>query len=395
MIISYIHKSSKDIVMKHTLKFNIYSIVAALVAIGTFTSCEKEKTINSNISTVKELYYPEVGKYFKLQPATSAVVNFEWSAARAEDGSLVMYEVAFDTVGGDFQRPIYTVASNGNGVQNSLSLSHKVLNSIASKAGIQPSTSGSLQWTVIASKGLNEKRADSSRVIVIERPAGFTEIPANVFVTGAASEGGADLAKATPMKLGADGVFEVFTKLKDGAFFFADRNSGTPVTYSIQGTRMQEGGENQQTGEKLYRIRLDFANAAAEMIEITDAGVFASAYNRSIGKLTYAGNGTWEAKNVPIAYFDFGSWKDDRFKFQFLTADAGGTAGTMYYGSVNQSNSTPPDANTPAAYYRVVPVDNSQWDYTYKYPAGSDGKTGDFTLKLGAKEDYSYQLTVH
>jgi hypothetical protein len=365
------------------------------MAIGAFASCEKEETLNSNISEVKELYYPEVGKYIKLQPATSAVVNFEWSAARAEDGSLVMYEVAFDTLGGDFTKPIYTVTSNSNGVQNSLSLSHKVLNSIASKAGIQPSTSGSLTWTVIASKGLNEKRADTSGMIVVERPSGFTEIPSNVYITGDATEGGADLSKAQPMKTGADGVFEIFTRLKPGSYHFVDRNSGTPVTYSIQGTRLQENGENQQSGEKIYRIRLDFANAAAEMIEITDAGIFASAYNKVIGKLNYTGNGIWAAENVAIAYYDFGSWKDDRFKFQLTTADAGGTTTVIYYGSTNQSNSTPPDANTPAAYYRVVPVDNSQWDFTYKYPAGADGKTGDFTLKLGAKEDYSYQLTVH
>ncbi|MET6998247.1 SusE domain-containing protein [Chitinophaga defluvii] len=381
--------------MIRTFNFRIYSIIAAMVAVVTFASCEKDKTINSNISTVKELYYPEMGKYYKLQPATSAVVNFEWSAARAEDGSLVMYEVAFDTVGGDFRRPIYTVASNGNGVQNSLALSHKVLNSIASKANIQPSTSGSLQWTVIASKGLNEKRADSSRVIVIERPAGFTEIPANVFITGEATEGGTDLADAVAMKLGADGVFEIFTRLKDGAYSFVDRNSGTPVTYSIQGTRLQEGGEGRQAGEKIYRIRLDFANAAAEMIEITDAGVFASAYNKVIGKLSYTGNGTWSAQNVPITYFDFGSWKDDRFKFEFTIVDAGGTTSTIKYGSVNQVNSTPPDANTPAAYYQVVPVDNSQWDYTYKYATGSDGKSGNFILQLNAAEDYSYKLTVH
>lgn len=381
--------------MTHTFSAKIYSLVAAVMAIGAFASCEKEKTINSNISDVKELYYPEVGKYIKLQPATSAVVNFEWSTARAEDGSLVMYEVAFDTLGGDFSKPVYTVASNSNGVQNSLSLSHKVLNSIASKAGIQPSTSGSLKWTVIASKGLNEKPADTSRTIVLERPSGFTEIPSNVYITGDASEGGADLSKAQPMKTGADGVFEIFTRLKTGSYHFVDRNSGTPVIYSIQGTRLQENGENQQAGEKIYRIRLDFANAAAEMIEITDAGIFASAYNKVVGKLTYTGNGIWAAQNVPIAYYDFGSWKDDRFKFQLTTADAGGTVNTIYYGSTNQSNSTPPDANTPAAYYRIVPVDNSQWDFTYKYPAGADGKAGDITLKLGAKEDYSYQLTVH
>lgn len=380
--------------MTRTFNIRIYSMLAAVVAIGAFASCEKDKTINTNISTVKELYYPEIGKYYKLQPATSAVVNFEWSQAKAEDGSLVMYEVAFDTVGGDFQRPIYTVASNGNGVQNALSLSHKVLNTIANKAGIQPSTAGSLQWTVIASKGLNEKRADSSRMIVLERPAGFTELPANVFITGAATEGGADLSKAKALKQGADGVYEIFTRLKSGAFHFVDRNSGTPVTYSLQGNRLQEGGENQQAAEKIYRIRLDFANAAAEMTEITGAGIFASAYNKVVGQLNYTGDGTWAAQGIDIQYFDFGSWKDDRFKFQFTIADAGGTPGTMYYGSVNSVNSTPPDANTPAAYYKLVPVDNSQWDYTFKYAAGSDGKKGNFTVQLNAQADYSYKLTV-
>lgn len=381
--------------MIRSLSFHISCMLAAVLAIGGFSSCEKENSINSNISTVKELYYPEVGKYLKLQPATSAVVNFEWSAARAEDGSLVMYEVAFDTLGGDFQRPIYTMASNSNGVQNALALSHKVLNSIASKAGIQPSGTGTLQWTVIASKGLNAKRADSTRTIVVERPSGFTEIPSNVFITGTASEGGDDIAQAQAMKMGADGVFEIFTQLKAGSFTFVDRNSGTPVTYSINGTRLQEGGENQQTSEKIYRIRLDFANAAAEMTEITEVGLFASAYNKTVGKLAYTGNGTWALENMPIAYYDFGSWKDDRFKFQFLTADAGGTAGVMYYGSVNASNSTPPDANTPEAYYKLVQVDNSQWDFTYKYPGGSDGKSADVKLQMNAAKDYAYELIVH
>jgi len=377
-----------------TRTINLYILFPALLAMALLQACSKDDTINTNISEVKDLYYPETNKYIKLQPSTNAVVNFEWSQAKAEDGSLVMYEVAFDTVGGDFSHPIYSLASNGNGVQNTLALSHKTLNAIANRAGIQPATAGSLQWTVIASKGLNARRADSARVIVVERPAGFTELPVSVYITGEATEGGADLAAAKPMKLNSDGTFEIFTRLKNGAYHFTDRNSGSPVTYSLQGTRIQEEGENNHTGDKIYRIRLDFANAVAEMTEITDAGVYAAAYDKVIGKLDYTGDGVWTAHDVAIAYYDFGTWKDDRFKFRFSTIDAGGVEGAAFYGSVNKDNSTPPDANTPEAYYKLVPVSNSQWDFTFKYPAGADGKKGDFTVTLNAKADYSYRLTV-
>ncbi|GAA0558895.1 SusE domain-containing protein [Chitinophaga japonensis] len=377
-----------------TRKFNVYILFHLLLAIALLPACEKDDTINTNISGVKDLYYPETNKYIKLQPATNAVVSFEWSQARAEDGSLVMYEVVFDTAGGDFSHPIYSVASNGNGVENVLALSHKTLNTIAGKAGIQPSTAGTLQWTVVASKGLNELRADSSREIVVERPAGFTELPVSVYITGDATEGGADLAQAKPMKLNSDGTFEIFTRLKDGSYHFADRNTGTPVTYSLQGTRVQEGGENQHSGDQVYRIRLDFANAVAEVTAITEVGIYAAAYNAVIGTLDYAGDGVWTGQDIAIAYYDFGSWKDDRFKFRFATTDASGTADAVFYGSVNQDNPAPPDANTPEAYFKLVPVDNSQWNFTFKYPAGADGKKGNFTVTMNAGADYSYELTV-
>ncbi len=51
--------------MIRTFNLRIYSMLAALLAVGAFASCEKDKTINSNISTVKELYYPEVGRYYQ------------------------------------------------------------------------------------------------------------------------------------------------------------------------------------------------------------------------------------------------------------------------------------------------------------------------------------------
>ena len=82
----------------------------------------------------------------------------------------------------------------------------------------------------------------------MERPNGFAEIPVDVFLTGDATEVGADLSKAIRMKMITSGVFELYTSLKDGKFHFTDRNTGTPATYSLEGTVLKEGGESTHTG---------------------------------------------------------------------------------------------------------------------------------------------------
>ncbi|HJT75420.1 MAG TPA: SusE domain-containing protein, partial [Chitinophaga sp.] len=185
-------------------------VISGLLLAG----CQKDNELNTNLKAVSRLTAPVDDKYIKLQPATSASVSFEWDQARAEDGSLVLYEVVFDKADGDFSDPLTTIASDGGGVQNKLTLSHKDLNSIAGKAGIAALATGKLKWTVNASKGYNILRAEESRIIEVERPNGFAEIPVDVYLTGEATESGTDLSKAIKMKSTAAGVFEIYTSLK-------------------------------------------------------------------------------------------------------------------------------------------------------------------------------------
>src|SRR6476660_7974575 len=132
--------------MKYSI-FKLSSLFALLLAFS-FGGCKKdERAINMNISGVTTLYAPADNLHVKLEPATSASVVFEWDQAKAEDGSLVMYEVAFDKANGDFSTPVYKMSSDGNGVQNKLTLSHKDLNRIANFAGIQSLETGKLKWT--------------------------------------------------------------------------------------------------------------------------------------------------------------------------------------------------------------------------------------------------------
>ena len=382
--------------------FNQTIAILLLVSIAILPSCKKDLELNTNIGTVKTLYAPDDAKSIKLQPATSAALLFEWESAKAEDGTLVQYEVVFDKEGGDFSNPIFKKVSDGNGVQTTLTMSHKELNKIANLAGIGSLETGILKWTIFSFKGQNSKKADQARAISVERPAGFSEIPADVYITGSATEAGANLSDAIKMTATANGVFEVFTKLKAGTYHFVDKKSGTPNSFSIQGTAIKEGGENTQANEKIYRIRLDFNNAANEVTEITKVGLYMPAgwANNNvyiIGNLNYKGNGTWEVLNLPIKFLNPG-WPEERYKFQFDTKDADGVAGSEFYGSINVENSNrPDDPNTPLSYFKLMPQPANapyiDWSYTYKFASALDGKNCDVRLFLNSDVEFYYHET--
>ena len=93
------------------------------IATALLFSCKKDDySLNTTLQPVAKLTAPLDNKYIKLQPTTSATVSFEWDQARAEDGSLVLYEVAFDKEDGDFSAPVAKFAADGGGVQNKLTL---------------------------------------------------------------------------------------------------------------------------------------------------------------------------------------------------------------------------------------------------------------------------------
>src|SRR6187549_514707 len=163
----------------HTMKKNIFSWCLLMMAASVFiTACDDDDdSINTTISPVKSLFAPADNLFVKLAPTTEASVVFEWEQSKAEDGTLVLYEVAFDKESGDFSSPVYKLVSDSKGLENSLTLSHKDLNKIANFAGIPSLGTGKLKWTVLASKGINVIQAEAARNIEVERPAGFAEIP--------------------------------------------------------------------------------------------------------------------------------------------------------------------------------------------------------------------------
>ncbi|WP_121353532.1 SusE domain-containing protein [Flavisolibacter nicotianae] len=380
--------------MKYSI-FNLSSLFVLLVAF-TFGSCKKdERAINMNITEVSTLYAPTDNLHVKLEPATSASVVFEWDQAKAEDGSLVMYEVAFDKVNGDFTAPVYKMSSDGNGVQNKLTLSHKDLNRIANFAGIQSLETGKLRWTVLASKGTNVKKATVSRIIEVERPAGFAEIPTEVYLTGSGTEAGATLGSAIKMKSTGPGVFEIYTQLKPGTYGFVNKTTGTPTSYTIQGAFLKIGdaAATPVTTPTVYRIELDFNNAAVKLTEITKVGYWFAPRNALEAELTYAGNGVFKAENVPVQFKQESWGRDERYKFRMTLKAADGTTFQEDWGSVNRDNSRP-TATTPAAWYNVFKQNVNQWDYTFKFPTEADMKNVDLILNFKPDAAYNHQVVI-
>lgn len=361
-----------------------------------FIGCKKsERDINMNITEVATFYAPTDNLYVKLEPATAASVGFEWDKAYAEDGSLVMYEVAFDKESGDFTAPVYKISSDGNGIQNKLTLSHKDLNRIANFAGIKSLETGKLKWTVLASKGTNVKKSAQVRTIEVERPAGFAEIPTEVYITGDATEAGTAIGSAIKLKQTSPGVFEIITSLKPGTFNFVNKIDGTPTSYQVQGTFLKEGPAvaSPATGTQVYRMELDFNNAAVKFTEILSLGYWFAPTNSLNATLNYVGNSTFVAENVPITFKQESWGRDERYKFRMTLKNADGTEFKEDWGSVNRDNSRP-SASTPAAWYNVFKQNVNQWDYTFKFNGDVDMKTVDMKVYFKPDAAYTHEIVI-
>ena len=378
------------------MKTIFYSLLAGLVAVLAVSGCKKDKTLgHTQVSAVSTLFAPENNKFIKIASGASGAVSFEWQQAQAEDNGLVLYEVAFDKEGGDFSKPLYSVPSDGNGLYNKLTLTFSDLNKIANSAGVKPQESGKVIWTVMSSKGINVKKSSQVRTIEIQRPAGFTDIPTEVFLTGSATEGGEDLSQAVKMKQTAPGKFEVYTSLKAGTYHFADRNTGTPSIYSYDGTKLTQDGNTTFAGaNKVEKIEVDFNVATVKTTEVLSVGLWFAADNKIWFDLPYKSNGKWEIDGASIVFHQESWGRDERYKFRFTFKDDAGATTTQFFGSTNSDNNRP-DANTPPSFYYMVPVNNSQYDYCFKFVGAADNKTADIIVDFsGTAAAYTHSVTV-
>jgi hypothetical protein len=371
------------------LKTNFVLLGLFFVAL---TSCKKdEKELNENISSNGTLMAPQNQQSIKLTPSVAtASQQFTWSAASPEDGGVILYEVAFVKEGGDFNNPAFKVVSDGNGLQPQLTISHKDLTKVAASCGITASSKGNVSWTVIASKASNRKPMQESRMLQLERPAGFAEVPAEVYLTGSATEGGDDLTKAVKMKKLEEGVFEVYTSLKPGTYQLVDKTSQAGRKFFTEGTSVKEGTTAMTVtgGTKVYYLKYDFNVAAViDVVEVQSMGLYMSAYGNEIGQLAYTSNGIWQSGVIPVEFFQFSWGRDERYKFAIHTA-----SGIRYFGSSNVNNVSP--VGQGASYFYLNAVTNDQWNNTYKFNPSADKKNVRVLVNLSASGPYTHSVTT-
>ena len=367
-----------------------------------FAGCKKtERDINLNVSAVQGLFAPADGKYIKLKPAANLIETFEWDQAKAEDGSLVLYEVAFDQENGDFSSPFYTVVSDNRGVNNKLTLSHGELSRIASLGGSAFFQRKKFRWTVLSSKGTTVKKAAVSRIIDLERPGGFAVLPGTLYITGTATEGGATLANALKMMQVAPGVFEIFSKLKAGTYQFVDGLTGTPNKYyTFNDAGINAIGVNGTTTfsgpDKLQRIILDFNNINAKSADIISIQMWYCMAGAFKTTLNYTTNGEWRSSGyvadwIPQGWAPLG---EERYKYKMVYNDGTGNKDlwiNSFFGDPAGQSVYP---STPE--YRKVNLDKNDgsgfdWSWKMVMTAVPIGSTVDFFVTLRGSDPFYTQ----
>jgi hypothetical protein len=371
----------------------IFSFVVLAFLLG---ACKKDsRSIDLNLTAVTALYTPLDSQYIKLNPAANLSQTFTWQQARAEDGSLVLYEVAFDQAGGDFSKPFYSVVSDGKGVQNTLTLSHGDLNKIASLGGADFFQRKKFIWTVFSSKGTNVVKAKVFRAIDLERPAGFAVLPSNLYLTGTATEGGATLASALQMKQTSPGEFEIFSQLSAGTYQFVDNNSGTPKQYclvNINGVpNISVNGVDTFSGApKIMRIRLSFNNVNGNLAEVKSLRLWYCDANDFWFTLPYTGGGIWRYNGYTVTLGTVPWGLEDRYKFKMVIDDGTGDKDQWLNGATGDSPGQ--DGQYPGTLtYRTINFDannGSQWDWSWKFDKTylTQGSVADFWISLRATD---------
>lgn len=355
------------------MKPRFFYVLAMCVAVLFSTSCTKDMEYKDvQVSAVSQLYEPTDGQSVTLVASSTASLFFEWAAAKAEDSGAPLYEVVFDKEDGDFTNPIYRVVSDNNGVRNYATITHKVLDKVGKAAGINGGETGTIKWTVVASRGLNSVMATQARTLTMTCLKGFSELPNQIYLTGEATEGGTDILQAIPCAMPDElGVFEVFTKLEEGkSYRLVDNNSEGANSYYVNesGVIIEGEGETTVTKSGIYRIVLDFTTASIKMTEIQSLGFFFCPSNEVTFELPYKGRGVFEGESV--VEFKQESWgRDQRYKFLMIYAD--GTR--QMWGTKNTTDSNPGDVSADDPYFYIAETPDNQWDQKWKLNDEFDG----------------------
>ncbi len=347
--------------------FPVFIVLCTAMFTGSCSSDLDYPTVE--VSAVTQLYTPTDNQKVTLLSSATASLYFEWASANTSDGYAPLYEVLFDTSSGDFSSPIYSLESDDNGARTYATITHKTLDRIASLAGAASGDEVTLKWTVRSTRGIGGKLAEESRLLTLTRLVGFADVPAQLFITGEATENGNDIANAIVCSSPESDCYEIFTKLEAGKNYqFIDSKDGDIRYFYVDGSSLKESLDGTTSGQVettgVYRINLDFAVASVKMVEITSCGFFFCPEDKVTIDMPYQGNGVWEGTGETP--FQQESWgRDERYKIAMTTSD-----GSIYWGPTNSGLDSQPGADAAvdptSDYWFCTEWEYSQYDNKWK-----------------------------
>lgn len=280
----------------------IFTLILALI------SCENNDNLdpvgNWNLSEPTLMENNEDTLYLQ-QERPDELFYFEWEKAVSSAGFQVRYSLVLDTVGStNYNTPIFSVKSDNSGKGTSASLKTSDLDLALSYAGFPAGKDAALEWAVIATS--QDARSTASKKIIIKR-FDTDYIPKQLFLVGAATETGKDLASSRAMQelksadAEASHIFEIFTHLEAGKSFKLYSKQKMPAfVYGGNEGVLEKNGIGisvDEAGE--YRVTVNLNDNTYSMLKIDKWSIVGNVIPDGWGgdqPLAYAGDGKWQAK---------------------------------------------------------------------------------------------------
>lgn len=361
-------------------------ILSIFIVALAFLSCQENYELNTDFSVPSELSSPSA---VTLDVTSNVPVQLSWSGGDAADGGVVLYEVLFDKAGGDFSNPLARMKSNLGALPN-LSVTQAVLNTIARNAGIMPEETGTIIWTVIASKGGVVKTTDKVASIQVTRGEGIDNIPTALFLHGSATENGGQTG--IPFRMVEEGVFQIYTILSEGEMIFKSAASGEAFSYYIDDTSKLREGEVAMAApalDQVVRLTVDFGTMSmkTDIIGNSVRCIWGATFD-NIAVLNYVGNGKFVGEG-DIIFIDQSrpetnppswlGWTEERYYFIAVV-----NGQEVCWGRNDNVSPERPVGGEPASFYSLYEFPWSQWDHLWKMKGSLDYTHATITIDTNA-----------
>lgn len=374
------------------MKKPLYKICVLGLSALLLAGCGDDYDFNPAFNVPTELSSP---RSITLDVSSTIPVVLSWTGGGAADGGIVLYNVLFDKADGDFSSPLAEMKSD-LGAEPQLTITQSELNTIARRAGIKPDETGTLKWTVTASKGGVVQQSQAVSEISVTRGEGIDNIPTKLYLYGTATENGG--RGGQEFRQVSDGVFRIYTKLSAGNITFRSADTGDAYSYYIDsGGKLREGDTPMQATitDDISRITVDF-NALTMTVDRIGEDVrciWGATFN-NIAVCHYQGNGKFVGDG-DIRFIQQGrpetnppswlSWVEERYYF-IAKVNGGDTC----WGRGDDISAERPTGGEGPEFYQLHEFTWSQWDHLWKMKGSLDLTHATITIDTNDKN-----LMVH